>query len=170
MNIQELEALVDKGESQRLEFKQSTGQRTNAARTVCAMLNDIGGCVLFGVRDNGTIVGQDVTDQTLRALSSELSRIEPPAFPDIETVQLKSGATVIALIISGGGGPYIFDGSCTHCRTCCFRENDPGRPALVSTACNPGSIGQCIVPQGLYHTRKMATPSRFGRNRPIPCT
>jgi predicted HTH transcriptional regulator len=51
MNIQELEALVDKGESQRLEFKQSTGQRTNAARAVCAMLNDIGGCVLFGVRD-----------------------------------------------------------------------------------------------------------------------
>lgn len=39
MNVRELKALVRKGESERVEFKRSTGQRTSAAKTVCAMLN-----------------------------------------------------------------------------------------------------------------------------------
>jgi ATP-dependent DNA helicase RecG len=41
-----------------MEFKQSTGQRTDAAKAVCALANGLGGFVLFGVRDKGEIVGQ----------------------------------------------------------------------------------------------------------------
>jgi ATP-dependent DNA helicase RecG len=37
MNLDDLKALVRKGESDRIEFKSSTGQRTAAAKTVCAM-------------------------------------------------------------------------------------------------------------------------------------
>ena len=43
-------------------------------------------------------------------LSSYLRRIEPPAFPDIETISLKKGLSVIVLTVSGGGGPYTYDG------------------------------------------------------------
>ncbi len=49
MNLSELKALVREGESERVEFKRSTGQRTSAAKTVCAMLNGLGGFVIFGV-------------------------------------------------------------------------------------------------------------------------
>jgi len=36
------------GESERLEFKTSTGQLNRAAETLCAFLNADGGQVLFG--------------------------------------------------------------------------------------------------------------------------
>jgi ATP-dependent DNA helicase RecG len=58
VNYEELRALVKKGENDRVEFKKSTGQRTSAAKTICAMLNGLGGFVLFGVSNSGKIIGQ----------------------------------------------------------------------------------------------------------------
>ena len=110
MNLAEMRSLVADGESDRVEFKRSTGQRTDAAKTVCAMLNSLGGFVFFGVSDRGEIVGQQVSAHTLEEVVQELRRIEPPAFPDIETVALENGNTVIALRVPGGGGPYTYDG------------------------------------------------------------
>ena len=110
MNLQEVTELVSAGESERVEFKRTTGQRSEAAHTVCAMLNGLGGFVLFGVTDAGNITGQAVSVHTLEEVTQELRRIEPPAFPDIETVSLANGNTVIALRVPGAGGPYTYDG------------------------------------------------------------
>ena len=110
MNLRELKELISDGESERLEFKRTTGQRTEAAKSVCAMLNGLGGFVLFGVTDKGEILGQQVGAKTLEDIATELRRIEPPAFPDIETIILKKGTAVILLTVPGGGGPYAFDG------------------------------------------------------------
>jgi ATP-dependent DNA helicase RecG len=110
MNLRELQDLIADGESERLEFKRSTGQRTEAARTVCGMLNGLGGFVLFGVTNKGELIGQQVSAKTLEDIAAELRRIEPPAFPDIETINLTKGAAVVLLTVSGGGGPYAFDG------------------------------------------------------------
>jgi len=95
VNLDDVKALVRKGESERVEFKRSTGQRTAAAKTVCAMLNGLGGFVIFGVTDRDDIM---------------LRRIEPPAFPDIETIPLKENRSVIVISSPGAGGPYTFDG------------------------------------------------------------
>jgi ATP-dependent DNA helicase RecG len=110
MHLRELQDLISDGESERIEFKRSTGQRTEAARTVCAMLNGLGGFVLFGVNNNGELIGQQVSAKTLEDIAAELRRVEPPAFPEIETIHLRKGAAVILLTVSGGGGPYAFDG------------------------------------------------------------
>ena len=110
MNLDDLKALARKGESDRVEFKRSTGQRTAAAKTVCAMLNGLGGFVIFGVSDKGEIAGQQVSARTLEDLASELRKIEPPAFPEIETVHLKGDKALIIIAVPGGGGPYTFDG------------------------------------------------------------
>jgi len=104
MNFEELRKLVEKGENDRVECKASTGQRTSAAKTVCGMLNGLGGFVFFGVRDDGNIIGQDVSDQTLCALTAEFQKIEPPAFPDVLTIPCESGRSVIAVLFQGGGG------------------------------------------------------------------
>jgi ATP-dependent DNA helicase RecG len=110
MNLEALTQLVGQGESEHLEFKRSTGQRSDAAKTVCAMLNGLGGFVLFGVTDRGNIIGQQLSTRTLEEVVNEVHRIEPPAFPDIETVLLEDGRAVVALRIPGGGGPYTYDG------------------------------------------------------------
>lgn len=64
MNLNDLQELVDGGESDRLEFKSCTGQRTAAAKTICAMLNGPGGMLLFGVSDQGRLLGQEVSNRT----------------------------------------------------------------------------------------------------------
>ena len=110
MNIREVKEIVSEGESERLELKRSTGQRTEAAKAVCAMLNGLGGFVLFGVTDKGELIGQEVVAKTIEDITAELRKIEPPAFPDIETVTIRKGSSVIVLTVPGGGSPYSFDG------------------------------------------------------------
>ena len=55
MTLTELQQLISAGESQTLEFKQSTGQRSRAMETLCAMLNGEGGRVVFGVTPDGRL-------------------------------------------------------------------------------------------------------------------
>lgn len=49
MTADRISELVAAGETETLEFKSTTGQRSDAAKTLCAMLNQRGGHVLFGV-------------------------------------------------------------------------------------------------------------------------
>ena len=53
MQLQGVEKLIQNGESETVEFKRFTGQRTTAAKTLCGMLNGTEGMVLFGVTDKG---------------------------------------------------------------------------------------------------------------------
>ena len=60
----ELTNLVGQGESETLEFKKTTGERVEAAKTACAMLNHRGGAILIGVTDEGAVTGQQVGAHT----------------------------------------------------------------------------------------------------------
>lgn len=112
MVSEQIVALASSGESETLEFKETTGTRREAARTVCAFLNQDGGQVLFGVNRDGDVVGQQVGGRTIEELSAELQQIDPPAFPTVERVPVDGGREVI--VVSTGRGPtrpYIFRGS-----------------------------------------------------------
>jgi ATP-dependent DNA helicase RecG len=78
MNLNTLKRLVAKGEGAQLEFKRSTGELREALQTVCAFLNGDGGTVVFGVRPDGTLIGQEVSDQTLREMTQAMDGFEPP--------------------------------------------------------------------------------------------
>ena len=111
MTIDDLKALISHGESECLEFKATTGQRTEGAKAVCAMLNGQGGHVLFGVNDRGDLKGQLVTAHTQEEVDRELRRLEPPAFPVIEVVLVHGDHSVIVLKVTAGTqGPFTFDG------------------------------------------------------------
>jgi len=108
----QISALVALGESEMLECKATTGTRREAATTVCAMLNQRGGHVLFGVTPEGGIVGQQVSERTLEEVSAEFQRIDPPAFPEIERVQISGDLEVIAVRVSRGSSPpYQYRGA-----------------------------------------------------------
>ena len=81
MTLDQIIALVVPGESETLECKTSTGTRREAARTVCAMLNQRGETVLFGVAPDGNVLGQHVGERTIEEVGAEIRRIEAPAFP-----------------------------------------------------------------------------------------
>ena len=80
MTIDRITVMVGRGESETLEFKSTTGAPREAAATACAMLNQRGGHVLFGVTPEGAPVGQQVSERTIEEVSAELGRIDPPAF------------------------------------------------------------------------------------------
>jgi ATP-dependent DNA helicase RecG len=143
MNLAELKTLIGGGESDRVEFKRSTGQRTEAMKTVCAMLNGLGGFVLFGVSDLGEIIGQQVSAHTLEEVVQELRRIEPPAFPDIETVALENGNPAIALRVPGGGGPYTYDGRPYMRTPACAHALQPASCHVTST--RGGCLNGCTL-------------------------
>jgi len=49
MTINDMEALVRRGESERIEFKKTTGQLPRVAEIICGFLNGHGGVVVIGV-------------------------------------------------------------------------------------------------------------------------
>jgi ATP-dependent DNA helicase RecG len=109
--LSELTQWVAQGESENLEFKATTGQRTEAAHTICAFANHRGGRVLFGVDKRGKIIGQDVTDKTLADVAHEMAIIDPPVMTAIERVPLDNGREVLIITVDRGPrAPHCFHG------------------------------------------------------------
>ncbi len=111
MILSEIETLAASGESEILEFKQTTNQRREATQTLCAMLNQRGGRVLFGVTSQGRVIGQQVGGRTIEEVGAELARLDPPAFPAIERIPVKERREVVAVSVGRGqAGPYMYRG------------------------------------------------------------
>lgn len=112
MNLQELKALVESGESETLEFKKTIGSRREAAKTVCAFLNQNGGRVLFGVTERGAVAGQEIGERTIEDVSDELHRLDPPVLPSIKQVPVGGGRKVIVVEVEVGPmRPYRYKGA-----------------------------------------------------------
>lgn len=118
MDLAAVEALVARGESDRLEFKRSTAELTSAGRTLCGFLNHRGGTVLVGVTSQGQIVGQDISDMTQQTVANALRLLDPPA-PVAFTIAPVAGTGagqqprgVIALSVDAimSNQPYLYDG------------------------------------------------------------
>lgn len=111
MTLDELQALVAEGESERLELKKTTGELRAGMESLCAMLNGNGGQVLFGVTDGGRILGQQVSDRTLRDVAAELAKLEPTAVVNQNRVPISETLDVLILeVIDRSRGPYTYAG------------------------------------------------------------
>lgn len=109
MMLEEIAALVATGESETLEFKETTGMRRQAVQTVCAFLNRRGGQVLFGVMPDGDVVGQHVGKDTIDDLSAEIQKIDPPTFPTIERIPVGGERAVVVVHTDKGElKPYTY--------------------------------------------------------------
>jgi ATP-dependent DNA helicase RecG len=111
MKLTQLKSLVKHGESEILEFKSSTGSLTAGMQTVCAFLNsNTGGTIIFGVKDDGQITGQIVTDKTKKDIGIELNKIEPHAKIDVIYVPVGADKKAIVFRVNPGEKqPYTYD-------------------------------------------------------------
>jgi len=98
-------------ETESLEFKQSTAEIDAAINSICAILNKHqAGEIYFGIKPNGEVVGQIVTEQTLRDISQKIgSMIEPRIFPEISKVVI-DGKGCIYVKFEGNQTPYFAKG------------------------------------------------------------
>lgn len=111
MTLAELETVVSGGESAQVELKATTGQRTDGAKTICAMLNGAGGFVFFGVGDDGAVRGMTVTTATVDDVVREIRKIEPLPALAPERVPVADGREAIVVSVPGHvGGPFTYDG------------------------------------------------------------
>lgn len=111
MNESEFRRLVEKGESEIVEFKKSTAQLGKALRSICGFLNHRGGVVYFGV-DGSEIVGQDVSDRTLTSISQKIrQKIKPEISPEVRVLTIGEKKVVEVEIDEGTNKPYYLDGT-----------------------------------------------------------
>ena len=76
---------MSQGESESIGFKRSTSLLKEAVQTLCAFANHQGGVLYFGVADDGTVVGQNVTDDTLKNVANTIKlNTETKLYPQIE--------------------------------------------------------------------------------------
>ena len=95
-------------ETETLEFKKSTGELKEAMYSICAILNKHQhGELYFGVKPNGTPVGQTVTEETLRLIGHKIGEaIKPVIYPEVRKVIL-DGKECIHVKFEGNQVPYF---------------------------------------------------------------
>jgi hypothetical protein len=115
--LSQLETLVASGEGPNIEFKQevpeSTSARRKVSRTLAAFANGDGGHLLFGVEDDGKILGlpaastsQVAQDAITRFISSLVAPL--PNF-SVHSIALDDGsdrAVIVVTVESGEAPPY----------------------------------------------------------------
>ena len=73
-------------ETETLEFKKTTGEMKAAMVSIAAILNKHGvGTLYFGVKPNGDVIGQDVSESSLRDVSRAIyETVKPQIYPAIQ--------------------------------------------------------------------------------------
>lgn len=94
-------------ETEKIEFKKTTGELREGITSLASMLNKNGyGVLYFGVKDNGDVVGQQMGDRTLREISQAIANfIKPQIIPTIEH-ELMDDKDVIKIEVRGSEKPY----------------------------------------------------------------
>jgi ATP-dependent DNA helicase RecG len=94
-------------ENEKLEFKRSTAELKEGVTSMAAILNKHGGGELyFGVRSDGTAMGMDISEKTLRDISQGIANgLEPKIYPQISEVYIDD-KPCICVAFAGEEPPY----------------------------------------------------------------
>lgn len=95
-------------ESETIELKRSTSELKEAIISISSILNKHGkGELYFGIKDDGTVLGQQVSSKTLREISQAiLDHIEPKIYPRIHSLEIQR-KTCVKVSFEGKDTPYF---------------------------------------------------------------
>ncbi|MCP4757294.1 MAG: hypothetical protein GY866_41050 [Proteobacteria bacterium] len=106
--MQDLSDLISKGESESVEFKKTTALLREGIETVCAFANHRGGYLLFGVDDEGGIIGQQVSDDTLKNIANAIKlNTDPKLFPTIQKIEIENRTCVLVTVEESPLKPHL---------------------------------------------------------------
>lgn len=108
MPLDEIQQLLDRGESETVEFKKSTGVMKAIVETLCAFANTRGGDVLVGVDDDGHVLGQQISDDTLKNVANEIKlNTDPKLYPTVRRILLDKRACLLISIEESPLKPHL---------------------------------------------------------------
>lgn len=95
-------------ENEVIEFKKTTGELKEGIISIISILNKHqSGKLYFGIKDNGEIIGQDVSSKTIREVSKAISEnIEPKIYPVVNKVKLNDKDCIL-VEFEGDDIPYL---------------------------------------------------------------
>lgn len=110
MNEAELLQILARGEDSRHQFKRDATNADGVAAEVAAFANSGGGCLFFGVADDGAVSGLD--GAAVRRLNQLLGNatsqhLRPPVHPTTENVQTNQGIVMVVEVPDGLAKPYV---------------------------------------------------------------
>jgi predicted HTH transcriptional regulator len=130
MNTKDVLNLIDSGEGFHVEFKRLVTSPEKIAKSMIAFANTKGGSILFGVDDDGKIVGVE-SEKTEVELLEEAGKYycDPPIAPRLEIVPFNGKDVIVAVVEESAEKPHQYVG-----------ENEDGREAKVYIRVNDKSV------------------------------
>jgi predicted HTH transcriptional regulator len=111
MNFHDVNLLIEEGEGFNLEFKRRISSPEKIARTLISFANTKGGTILFGVDDNGRIVGVESEKSELELIEiAGMEFTDPPIHPAIEIVPFDVMDVIVCRIPESPSKPHYFLG------------------------------------------------------------
>ncbi|NQY31903.1 MAG: ATP-binding protein, partial [Coraliomargarita sp.] len=94
-------------ENETIEFKKSLSELKEGLISMASILNKHGnGELWFGIKNDGSAVGLQISEKTLRDLSQSITNhIEPKLYPEI-TKEEVDGKSCLKVAFSGTERPY----------------------------------------------------------------
>jgi len=95
-------------ESETVELKKSTSELKEAVISIASILNKHQkGELYFGIKNDGAVVGLDITERTLREISKAISdSIEQKIYPSVQKLDLE-GKECVKVSFHGEDAPYF---------------------------------------------------------------
>lgn len=99
--------LIQNGESESVEFKQSFGRE--ALETLCAFANTEGGTILIGVNDSGVVTGTQASKTALRDWANQIGQ-GTGLHPSIQAATHKGRTVIVIRVPENHIKPVLFQG------------------------------------------------------------
>lgn len=107
MKLHDVKRLIEEGEGFELEFKRKVSSPAKIARTISSFANTKGGIILFGVDDDGSIVGVESEKSELDLIDESAHILcEPPVEVEIDIVPFNQRDVIVISIAESTDKPH----------------------------------------------------------------
>jgi predicted HTH transcriptional regulator len=111
MDYRDVNHLIEQGEGFTIEFKRKVSTAEKIARALIAFANTKGGTILFGVDDDGSIIGvESEKSETDLILEAGTVFCEPEIVPEIDIVPFSGKDVIVATVVESKDKPHYFAG------------------------------------------------------------
>ncbi len=111
MDYKDVNRLIDEGEGFEIEFKRKVASSEKIARALSAFANTKGGHILFGVDDDGSIVGVESEKSEVELIRrAGLLFCLPEIEPEIDIVPFNGKDVIVAYVAESDNKPHYYVG------------------------------------------------------------
>ncbi len=99
MDTEQLIKIIQSGESQEVEIKQSFHSSQDFSKIMCGLSNTLGGVIIIGVSPKKEVIGiNDNTDVIQQKISAAAQAVSPPILPSIELHEIKNKRVIVVIL------------------------------------------------------------------------